>query len=185
MSLLKEGPRTLPACVQPVGWRQRAGDGGRGGDAQPWGTPHHTWPSRPSTSLAAVDSATLCRGKLDCSLRHNRSHNSPSAACTELLGEGAGLRNDGCCSQPSTSWALPGLCWCSGWAEHFPHLCTPKELAWHRRRWGVSLHWGMSHRVSTSGPGSHLWRRLTAWPKASHLAAFLHFLTLLNARDNK
>lgn len=44
---------------------------------------HHTLPSR---SLAALTQPTPCQGKLDCSLRRKRSHESPSAVCTGLLG---------------------------------------------------------------------------------------------------
>lgn len=58
-----------------------------------------------------------------------------------------------------------------------PSLLSPPGRCPHDKAWHST--------VSTAGPGSHLWRWLTAWPRASHLAAPLHFLTLLNARDNK
>lgn len=86
---------------------------------------HHTLPSRPSKSLAAPH-PTPCQGKLDFSLRHKRSHDSPSAMCTELLGNEAELGNSGCCSQPVSPGHCPGCADAPGGLSAFPHLCPPQ-----------------------------------------------------------
>lgn len=92
MSPDKESPCSLSRVRMPEGWMEDGGDGGCGDNTQPRGTPYHTLPSR---SLSAMDLATLCCDNLECSLRHKRSHNSPSVVCMRLPREGVRLRNGG------------------------------------------------------------------------------------------
>lgn len=142
---------------------------------------HHTLPCRSPTPHPARASWTAASGTRD-----------PTAApqpCAQGSWRGEqSLGTVGAAPSQVSPGHCPGCADAPGGLSASPIPAHPKELAWHslcRRRWGVSSRWGMSHGVSTSGLGSHLWRRLTAWPKASHLPAFLRFLTLLNARDNK
>lgn len=123
--LLRKVLVVFPCAYGQVGWRDCAGNGAAVAMLSP-GAPHLALQALQVTGCTHPPHLTSCQGKLDFSLRHKRSHDSPSAMCTELLGNEAELGNSGCCSQPVSPGHCPGCADAPGGLSAFPHLCPPQ-----------------------------------------------------------
>lgn len=112
---------------------------------------HHTLPSRP---LAALTQPTPCQGKLDCSLRHKRAQDSPSAMCTGLLGMEQSLGTVGAAPSQVSPGHCPGCADAPGELSASPISAHPKELAWHSLQEKVGCVFSLGHEPQSQHFGA-------------------------------
>lgn len=156
LSPVEEGPCGLPVCVagglEGLCWRW-----GCSGRAQPRGItpcppgPAGHWLHSPSPRHAKA-SWTAASGTGDRTT-------APQPCAQGSWGMEQSLGTVGAAPSRGSPGHCPGCADAPGGLRASPISAHPEEPAWHslcRRRWGVSSRWGMSHRVSTSGLGSHL-----------------------------
>lgn len=156
LSPVEEGPCGLPMCVWPVGWRGCAGEGAAVAMLSP-GASHLALqalqvPGCTHPALAMPRQAGLQPQAEEIPTT------APQPCAQDSWGMEQSLRTVAAAPSQVSPGHCPGCADAPGGLSASPISGHPKELAWHSLAGedGVCLLWGMSHRVSTSGLGSHL-----------------------------